>query len=76
MENGLQLLVSYENGAYDSGATNTIEWKEEGVDAEFSHTTPADPSGNALGPFTLGQVIKLRTRATNSNGTTTGVSER
>jgi len=31
-----------------------------------------DPSGNALGPFTAGQVVKLRTRVTNSNGTATG----
>ncbi len=44
----------------------------EGVDQDFAHTHTADPSGNALGPFPIGQVIKLRTRVTNSNGTTTG----
>ncbi len=44
----------------------------EGVDQDFDHTHTADPSGNALGPFPIGQVIKLRTRVTNSNGTTTG----
>ena len=70
--NGLQLLVGYENGTYDSGATSTLEWKVEGVDPDFSHSAPVDPSGNALGPFTIGQVVKLRTRVTNSNGTTTG----
>jgi hypothetical protein len=70
--NGLQLLVSYENGTYTSGATSTAEWMVEGVDTDFTHTAPADPSGNALGPFTIGQVVKLRTRVTNSNGTTTG----
>ncbi|NBR85921.1 MAG: hypothetical protein EBT61_10490 [Verrucomicrobia bacterium] len=70
--NGLQLLVSYENGTYDGDATSTLEWKVEGVDADFSHHAPVDPSGNALGPFTIGQVIKLRTRVTNANGTTTG----
>ena len=70
--NGLQLLTTYENGTYDSGATSNIEWKVEGVDTDFSHTAPADPSGNALGPFTIGQVVKLRTRVTNSNGITTG----
>ena len=70
--NGLQLLVSYENGTYTSGATSTVEWLVEGVDTDFTHTAPADPSGNALGPFTIGQVVKLRTRVTNSNGTTTG----
>ncbi|PAW80253.1 MAG: hypothetical protein B9S33_18795 [Pedosphaera sp. Tous-C6FEB] len=70
--NGLQLLVSYENGTYTSGATSTVEWMVEGVDTDFTHTAPADPSGNALGPFTIGQVVKLRTRVANSNGTTTG----
>ena len=44
----------------------------EGVDQGFSHTHTAEPSGNALGPFPIGQVVKLRTRVTNSNGTTTG----
>ena len=39
---------------------------------DFTHTAPADPSGNALGTFTIGQVVKLRTRVTNANGTTTG----
>ena len=70
--NGLQLLVSYENGTYTTGATSTVEWMVEGVDTDFTHTAPADPSGNALGPFTVGQVVKLRTRVTNANGTTTG----
>ena len=42
-----------------------------GVDASFTHTVSADPSGNALGPFTVGQIVKLRTRVTNGNGTTT-----
>lgn len=41
-------------------------------DTDFTHTALADPSGNALGPFTLGQVVKLRTRVTNANGTTIG----
>lgn len=70
--NGLQVLVSYENGTYTTGATSTVEWMVEGVDTDFTHTAPADPSGNALGPFTVGQVVKLRTRVTNANGTTTG----
>ena len=70
--NGLQLLITYDNGSYTTGATSTVEWMVEGVDQDFSHTHTADPSGNALGPFTIGQVVKLRTRVTNSNGTTTG----
>ena len=49
-----------------------IEWQVVNVDADFAHTAPADPSGNALEPFVVGQTVKIRTRATNSNGTTTG----
>jgi len=70
--NGLQLLTSYENGTYTTGATSTLEWMVVGVDTDFTNSTAADPSGNALGPFTIGQVVKLRTRVTNTNGTTTG----
>ena len=70
--NQLQLLVSYENGSFEDNATNTLEWMVQGVDAEFSKSQPVDPSGNALGPFTAGQVVALRTRVTTATGTTTG----
>lgn len=43
-----------------------------GTDADFTHNAAADPSGNALGPFAVGETVKLRTRVTNTNGTTTG----
>jgi hypothetical protein len=69
---GLQLLISYDNGSFDDTLTNTLESMVEGVDQEFTHTVAADPSGNALGPYTAGQVVKLRTRTRNANGTTTG----
>ncbi len=69
--NGLQLLVSYDNGTFDSNATNTLEWQAVGVDQDFTHHVTADPSGNALGPFAVGQAVKVRSRVTNTNGTTT-----
>ncbi|MEO5715868.1 MAG: hypothetical protein ABIT37_20480 [Luteolibacter sp.] len=68
----LHLLISYDNGSYNSTATNTVEWMVVGTDADFSHSTPADPSGNSLGPFAVGSIVKLRTRVSNPNGTTTG----
>ena len=68
---GLQLLLTYENGTYDSSATNTIEWMVTGMDTDFTHHVPADPSGNTLGPFTAGSTVNLRTRVVNANGTTT-----
>jgi hypothetical protein len=43
-----------------------------GTDNDFTRSTPADPSGNVLGPFALGKTVKLRTRVSNANGTTTG----
>ena len=69
---GLHLLVSYDNGSFDGSLQSVIQWQVVGVDTDFTHAAPADPSGNALGPFTVGQVVKIRTRVTNSNGTTTG----
>ena len=68
----LHILISYDPGTYDDTATSRVEWMVVGVDTDFTNNTPADPSGNALGPFTVGQTVKLRTRVTNSNGTTTG----
>jgi hypothetical protein len=69
---GLYLLLSFENGTYDASATNTVEWMVTATDTDFTHQVPADPSGNTLGPFTAGSSVKLRTRVTNANGTTTG----
>ena len=68
----LQILLSYDNGSYDATATSTVEWMIVGTDSDFTRSTPADPSGNALGPFAISQTVKLRTRVTNANGTTTG----
>ncbi len=68
----LHLLVSYDAGTYDDSAESTVEWMVVGTDADFTHSVVADPSGNALGPFAAGKTVKLRTRATNSNGATVG----
>lgn len=69
---GLYLLASFDNGTYDGSATNTVEWIVTGMDTDFIHHVPADPSGNTLGPFVVDSIVKLRTRVTNANGTTTG----
>lgn len=68
----LQILLVYDNGSYDATATSTVEWMVVGTDAGFTHSVPADPSGNSLGPFSVGQTVSLRTRVSNANGTTTG----
>ena len=68
----LHLLVSYENASYDDTATSVIEWQVVTVDNDFTHNAPVDPSGNTLGPFAVGQTVKIRSRVTNASGTTTG----
>jgi hypothetical protein len=70
-DDGLHLLVGYDNGSGGGATTKTLEWQVVGLDAEFTHTVPADPSGNALGPFKAGQTVNLRTRAANANGART-----
>ncbi len=70
-DDGLHVLVHYEPGGGDHATTREIQWMVEGVDVDFTHTAPLDASGNALGPFTVGQVVKVRTSASNSSGTRT-----
>lgn len=69
---GLHILVSYDPGTFEDGAQSAIEWQVVGTDADFSNSAVADPSGNDLGAFAVGQTVNIRTRVTNSNGTTTG----
>ncbi len=69
---GLHLLLSYDNGSYDGSAQSVVEWQVVGIDTDFTHSVAADPSGNALGPFAVGKTVKIRTRVSNANGTTTG----
>ena len=68
---GLNVLVSYEPGGGDHATTQVVEHMIEGVDADFGNAATLDPSGNTLGPFTVGQVVKVRTVAGNSTGTVT-----
>ncbi len=70
-DDGLHVLVTYEPGGGDHATTKEVEYMVEGVDADFGHTVAIDPSGNTLGPFTVGQVVKVRTKATNSSGSVT-----
>ena len=70
-DDGLRVLVGYDNGTGSGATEKHVEWQIEGVDADFTHSAPADPSGNTLGPFKAGQTVKLRTRAANANGART-----
>ena len=70
--NGLQLLIAYEPYHLEPGEVAKIEWMIVDTDPSFNHNAPYDASGNALGPFTIGQTIRIRTSVTNSHGTRTG----
>ena len=49
------------SGGYDGNADSSVEWFVVGAEAEFAHGVVADPSGNTLGPFAIGNTVKLRT---------------
>jgi hypothetical protein len=69
----LHILLSYDPASYVGTDTNTVEWQVVSVDADFkNHSVAVDPSGNALGPFAVGQTVNLRTRVTSNTGTTLG----
>jgi hypothetical protein len=70
-DDGLHVLVSYEPGGGDHATEKKVEYMVEGVDADFGHAVDVDPSGNTLGPFTVGQVVRVRTKASNSSGSRT-----
>jgi hypothetical protein len=69
---GRQILVRYEPHVHEEGETLKIEWMIVGVDVGFDSHATVDPSGNALGPFVVGQEVKVRTTVTNPAGTRTG----
>lgn len=70
-DEGLHVLATYEPGGGAHATTKQVEYMVEGVDADFGHTAELDASGNTLGPFTVGQVVKVRTKVSNSSGART-----
>ena len=70
-EGGLQALVAFVPGGGEHATTKLVKWKVEGVDADFTHSVPIDASGNALGPFTVAQVVTILTEVSNSVATRT-----
>lgn len=70
-DTGLQVLVSYAAGGGAHATTRLVRWQVDGVDAGFDLNAPLDPSGNTLGPFTVGQVVRVITEVSNSVATRT-----
>jgi len=70
-EEGLQVEVTYVPGGGDHATTKLLRWQVVGVDDGFTNSEPLNNAGNAIGPFTVGQVIKVMTEVSNSAGTRT-----
>lgn len=73
-DGGLQVLVSYIPGSGYHATWKQMKWMEEGVDGDFAHSAPLDPSGNTLGPFVVGNVVKVLTEGGISASTRTTVA--
>lgn len=70
-DEGVQVLVAYVPGGGQHATTKKVKWKVDGVDTDFVNEAPLDASGNALGPFMVGQVVHILTEVKNSAGTRT-----
>ncbi len=70
-EDGLHVEADYLPGGGAHATTELLKWMVVGVDLDFTHSVPLTEAGNTIGPFTVGQVVKLITEATNSSGTRT-----
>jgi hypothetical protein len=65
---GLRLLFTFEPYDDDSATAQVLQFMIEGVDAGWDNEVAVDPSGNALGPFVVGQTVRARTKGTNASG--------
>ncbi len=70
-EDGLHVVVDYVPGGGAHATTKLLKWMVVGVDPDFTNSVDLEAGGNAVGPFTEGQVVKVITEATNSSGTRT-----
>ena len=69
-DSGLEVLVTYVSGGGAHATTKVVKW-QVGAEVNFPHSAPLETGGNTLGPFTVGQVVKVITEVSNSSGTRT-----
>ena len=72
----LHIQVLYQPGTGSEATERQLDWMVPGVDTDFTNTTPADLSGNLIGPFTNGFLVLVRTRSINANGTRTSATRK
>lgn len=70
---GAQRTAGVLNVTWDAHqmATLNVYGRVFGTDLAFINSAPQDTSGNALGPFTVGQTLKIITEVSNSVATRT-----
>lgn len=67
-DDGLHVLVDWAPGGGDHATTSNLNWKVEGVDADFTHSVAFNREGNQIGPFLVGQVVRIVGEFINSAG--------
>jgi hypothetical protein len=67
---GLEVLVTYVAGGGAHATTKLVKW-QVGAEVDYPHSEALAEEGNTLGPFTVGQVVKIITAVSNSTGTRT-----
>ncbi len=70
-ERGMEVLVDYLPGGGDHATRKEIKWMVVNVDEDFIHSAPLEEQGNALGSFTVGQVVRVIVEVGNSVATRT-----
>jgi len=67
-QNGTSMDVTYVAGGGDHATTIVLLWQIVGTDPDFGHATPVVLTGQTVGPFPAGAVVRFKTRASNSAG--------
>ena len=68
---GAHVAVTYTAGGGQHATTLFLQWKVVGVDPDFGHDTTINPAGQTVATGgTAGATVQVRTRCTNSTGTT------
>ncbi|MBL9133673.1 MAG: hypothetical protein JNG86_20860 [Verrucomicrobiaceae bacterium] len=68
---GLHVEAEYVPGGGEHATTRLLKYMVVGVDAGFTHSVPLEAAGTVIGPFAVGNVVKLLTEVSNSAGTRT-----
>ena len=66
VQQGLSLKVTYVPGSGAHATVLNLEYLVEGVNSDFQPITADTAAGNTIGPFTQGQIVRVRTDVGNS----------